>query len=166
LCRARDAKITTLALKAFPARVGADRNVFLVFTSLVWVAVLSGFGTDSFKHISKYGLDYPWIVHVHAVAFVGYLTLFTAQVAFIRSARIDIHRSLGSAGAALAAVMIVLGPATALIVDETRFMATGRTPEFLAVQLGDILAFAGLTGAGLLPSPCSTIQPGKPSRCV
>jgi hypothetical protein len=69
---------------------------------------------------------------------------------FILSARISIHRSLGTAGAALAAVMIVLGPATALVVDETRFMATGRTPEFLAVQLADIVAFAGLRGAGLL----------------
>jgi hypothetical protein len=35
-------------------------------------------------------------------------------------------------------------------VDSARFTATGRTPEFLAVQLTDILAFAGLTAAGLL----------------
>lgn len=114
------------------------------------MAVLSGFGTDTFNHLSKYGLDYPLIVHFHAVAFVGYLTLFTVQVALIRSARIDVHRKLGTAGAALAAVMIVLGPATALVVDEARFTSTGRTPEFLAVQLADIVAFTGLTGAGLL----------------
>ena len=44
-----------------------------MFTALVWVAVLSGFGTDTFNHLSKYGLDYPLIVHFHAVAFVGYL---------------------------------------------------------------------------------------------
>jgi hypothetical protein len=114
------------------------------------VGVLSGFGTDSFRHVSKYGLDYPLIVHFHAVAFVGWLTLFTVQVALIRTGRPDIHRRLGMAGAALAAAMIVLGPATALVVDAARFTSTGRTPEFLAVQLTDILAFAGLTGAGLL----------------
>jgi hypothetical protein len=121
-----------------------------LFTGLVWVGVLSGFGTDSFNHVSKYGLDYPLIVHFHAVAFVGWLTLFTVQVALIRNARADIHRRLGIAGAMLAAVMVVLGPATALVVDTARFAATGQTPEFLAVQLTDILAFAGLTGAGLL----------------
>lgn len=121
-----------------------------MFTALVWVGVLSGFGTDSFNHVSKYGLDYPLIVHFHALAFVGWLALFTVQVALIRNARADIHRRLGMAGAGLATVMVVLGPATALVVDAARFAATGRTPEFLAVQLTDILAFAGLTAAGLL----------------
>jgi hypothetical protein len=114
------------------------------------VAVLSGFGTDSFNHVSKYGLDYPLIVHFHAVAFVGWLTLFTVQVGLIRTGRADIHRRLGIAGAVLAAIMVVLGPATALVVDAGRFTASGRTPEFLAVQLTDILAFAGLTTAGLV----------------
>jgi hypothetical protein len=112
--------------------------------------VLSGFGTDSFSHLRKYGLDYPLIVHFHAVAFVGWLVLFTVQVALIRTARADIHRRLGIAGAVLAAMMVVLGPATALVVDAARFAATGRTPEFLAVQFTDILAFAGLTASGLL----------------
>jgi hypothetical protein len=100
--------------------------------------------------VSKYGLDYPLIVHFHAVAFVGWLVLFTVQVALIRTARADIHRRLGIAGAVLAAMMVALGPATALVVDAARFTATGRTPEFLAVQLTDILAFAGLTASGLL----------------
>ena len=130
--------------------MSADRNAFLFFTALVWVAVLSGFGTDTFHHLSKYGLDYPLIVHFHAVAFVGYLTLFTVQVALIRNARADIHRRLGLAGALLASIMVVLGPATALVVDAARFAAKGQTPEFLAVQLTDMLAFAGLTAAGLL----------------
>jgi hypothetical protein len=139
-----------MTVGSFPARATADRNAFLLFTALVWVAVLSGFGTDTFNHLSKYGLDYPLIVHFHAVAFVGYLALFTVQVALIRTARADIHRRLGIAGAALAAIMVVLGPATALVVDAGRFTATGRTPEFLAVQLSDIVAFAGFTAAGLL----------------
>ena len=117
---------------------------------MVWVAVLSGFGTDTFNHVSKFGLDYPLIVHFHAVAFVGWLALFTVQVALIRQGRPDIHRRLGLAGVVLAALMVVLGPATALVVDAHRFAATGQTPEFLAVQLTDILAFSGLTGAGLL----------------
>ena len=140
-------QITTITIETFPPRVGADRNAFLLFTTLVWVGVLSGFGTDSFNHVSKYGLDYPLIVHFHAVAFVGWLVLFTVQVALIRTARADIHRRLGIAGAVLAAMMVVLGPATALVVDAARFTATGVTPEFLAVQFTDILAFAGLTAS-------------------
>ena len=141
--------MAAIAIRDFPARPGADRNAFLGFTALVWVAVLSGFGTDSFSHVSKHGLDYPLIVHFHAIAFVGWLVLFTTQVALIRNGRADIHRRLGLAGAGLAAVMVVLGPATALVVDAAAYAAKGETPEFLAVQFTDIAAFAGLTAAGL-----------------
>jgi hypothetical protein len=142
-------EITTITVEDVSARGRADRNAFLLLTALVWVGVLSGFGTDSVHHVRKYGLDYPLIVHFHAVAFVGWLALFTVQVALIRSGRADIHRRLGIAGAVLAAIMVVLGPATALVVDAARFSATGRTPEFLAVQFTDILAFFGLTASGL-----------------
>jgi hypothetical protein len=146
----RGVLVAAIGLRGFPARPEADRNAFLLFVALIWVAVLSGFGTDSVDHVRKHGLDYPLIVHFHAVAFVGWLVLFTTQVALIRNGRADIHRRLGLAGAALATVMVVLGPATALTVDAHAYVTKGHTPEFLAVQFTDILAFAGLTAAGLL----------------
>ena len=142
--------MTVLTMGGFPARPRSDRTAFLCLTALVWVGVVSGFGTDSFDHVRRHGLDYPLIVHFHAVAFVGWLVLFTTQVALIRNGRPDLHRRLGVVGAGLAGVMVFLGPATALTVDAAAFVAKGETPEFLAVQFTDILAFATLTGAGLL----------------
>jgi hypothetical protein len=44
------------------------------------VGVLLGFGSDGFNHLRKDGLDYPLIVHFHAVLFVGWLVLFTVSV--------------------------------------------------------------------------------------
>jgi len=129
---------------------GDGRNAFLVFVGIVWLAIVSGFGLDSFVHISRHGLDYPLIVHVHALIFVGWLILFTAQVALIRSRQLDLHKKLGVAGAALAVVMVVLGPATALIVANAKFAAGGVTPEFLSVELINIFAFAVFTSAALL----------------
>jgi hypothetical protein len=142
--------MTATTIGAFPSRPETDRNAFLFLVALVWVGVLSGFGTDSFDHVSKHGLDYPPIVHFHAVAFVGWLALFTTQVLLIRNGRYDLHRRLGLAAIGLAAAMVVLGPATALTMDAARYVSTGKTPEFLAVQLTDILAFATLAGAGIL----------------
>jgi hypothetical protein len=142
--------MSIITAAGFPTRSHPDRDAFLLFVGVVWVGVLSGFGTDSFKHVSKFGLDYPLIVHFHAVAFVGWLVLFTVQVLLIRTARGDIHRKLGTVGAILAVIMLFLGPATALIVDARAYEMSGTTPEFLAVQFTDILAFATLTGAGLL----------------
>lgn len=116
----------------------------------MWVAILSGFGLDSASHIARQGLDYPIIVHLHAIAFVGWLVLFTVQAALIRAHRVDIHKRLGVAGAALAVVMIILGIATALSVAARNFADHGKTPEFLAVEFITIFAFSMFTGAGIL----------------
>ncbi|MEO9131688.1 MAG: hypothetical protein ABI240_10820 [Sphingomonas sp.] len=47
-------------------------------------------------------------------------------------------------------MMLVLGPVTAVIAAAVRYRALGTTPEFLAVQFTDMIAFGLLTGAGLL----------------
>jgi len=52
-------KIAAITWGHFPARAGADRTAFLSFTVLVWLGVLSGFGTDSFDHIKSSGWTTP-----------------------------------------------------------------------------------------------------------
>jgi hypothetical protein len=126
-----------------------DRLAFLAIIGAVWVGVLSGFGTDSVRHVQAHGLDYPLIVHVHAVTYVAWLCLFTAQIWLIRRGRADLHRRLGQWGAVMAALMVVLGPATAIVVDARRFALSGASPEFAIVQLTGVFGFAVLTGAGL-----------------
>jgi hypothetical protein len=142
--------VNTIVAGRLMARPATDRNAFMALTAMVWVGVLSGFGTQSFRHVLKFGLDYPLIVHFHAVAFVGFLVLFSVQVGLVRSGRLDLHRRLGVMGAVLAAVMVVLGPSTAIVVHMHEFAATRATPEFLSVQFTDILAFGTLAGAGLM----------------
>jgi hypothetical protein len=121
-----------------------DRNFFLIYVALIWVAILSGFAPQVLEHLKTHAPAYPSIVHIHAVAFVGWLMLLTVQALLIRSARSDLHRTLGVLGAALAAAMIVLGPATAIVVDRLRLALPNPDPGFVVVQMMDILAFAGL----------------------
>ena len=49
--------MTALAMGGFPARHSADRNVFLILVGLVWIGVLTGFGTSSYQHLTEFGLD-------------------------------------------------------------------------------------------------------------
>lgn len=121
-----------------------DRNFFLVCVALIWLGILSGFVPQVVKHLKTDAPAYPSIVHVHALVFVGWLTLLTTQILLIRSGRASFHRRLGIAGAILAAVMIVIGPATAVIVDRLRLALPHPDPGFLVVQMMDIVAFAGL----------------------
>jgi hypothetical protein len=122
----------------------ADRNFFLIYVALIWLGILSGFLPEVFKHIKTHAPAYPYIVHVHALVFVGWLALLTTQVLLVRSGTVDLHRKLGLAGPVWAAFMIVIGPATAVVVDRVRLALPNPDPGFLVVQMTDILAFAGL----------------------
>ena len=127
-----------------------DRNFFLVYVALIWLGILSGFSPQVIKHFKTAAPAYPSIVHLHALIFVGWLALLTTQVLLIRSGRAVLHRKLGIAGAILAAVMIVIGPATAVVVDRLRLALPHPDPGFLAVQTLDIVAFAGLVVPALI----------------
>jgi hypothetical protein len=127
-----------------------DRSFFLIYVALIWLGIFSGFVPQVVKHLKTNAPAYPPIIHVHAVAFVGWLTLLTVQVLLIRSGRLSLHRRLGIAGAILAVLMIVIGPATAVLVDRLRLALPHPDPGFLVVQVVDILAFAGLVVPALI----------------
>lgn len=127
-----------------------DRSAFLIWTLLMWGGIVTGFGGDVIHHVSTHEAAYPLIVHFHAAAFVGWMVLFTTQVSLIRMGRQDLHRQVGLAAIGLAAVMVVLGPATAVVVDAAKFAKDHKPPAFLAVQFSDIVAFGVLLTAGLL----------------
>ncbi len=121
-----------------------DRNLFLLYVALNWFGVVMGFGPAIARHISTHKPPYPLVVHLHAAAFLGWLLLLTVQIVLIRTGRPQIHRRLGIVGVALALVMVIVGPATAIIVQRHALGTPDSDPAFLSVQLGDILAFAGL----------------------
>jgi hypothetical protein len=102
------------------------------------------------RHLRSQAVPYPLIIHLHAAAFVGWLMLLTAQVLLVRAKRLDLHRRLGLLGAGLAAFMFIIGPATAVFVHRRAFGTANEDPSFLAIQLTDILAFAGLIIPALL----------------
>jgi hypothetical protein len=133
---------------AFPSDRKSDRNFFLLYVVLIWAGFFAGFVPEMIQHVREHR-PFPLIVHIHAVAFVGWLVLLTTQVLFIRRAQYDLHRRLGLFGVGLAVVMIVLGPVTAIYMQRLNFGTAESEPAFLAVQLTDILAFAGLVAAAI-----------------
>ncbi len=121
-----------------------DRNFFLLYVVFIWIGICMGFGPQIVHHIETHAPPYPLIVHVHALAFVGWLVLLTVQVLLIRVRRADIHRKLGIAGAALAGIMLILGPLTAIIIDE---LQVGTPGQPAAVPERAIRRHAGLRRA-------------------
>jgi hypothetical protein len=127
-----------------------DRNAFAGLTAFAWLGLLSGFGYDLFKHFAQGQPAYPPIVHIHALIFIGWLLLFTLQLFLIRRKHFQLHRRIGTAMIGLAIVMVLIGPATAILVDRIRIQTPGGgDPTFIFIQFSDILAFACLAGAGI-----------------
>jgi hypothetical protein len=127
-----------------------DRNFYLLYVGLAWLGILMGFVPEIVHHVSAHEKPFPLIVHFHAAVFMGWLALFSVQVLLIRTKRWDVHRKLGFAMLGIAAIMMVLGPATALIADHGEIGTPDADPGFLAVQFTDIAAFVGLLGAGVV----------------
>ena len=126
-----------------------DHNFFLIWVLLIWAGVLRGFVPEVIQHVVEHKKPFPPIIHVHGVVFVGWLALLTAQVLLVRTRRLQAHKRLGLLGAVLAAMMVVVGPMTAVVMDRLEFGTPDDNTPFLFVQMTDIAAFAMLAGAGL-----------------
>lgn len=137
--------------KSFAPTHKCDRNFFLAFAALAWIAVLFGFAPEVHGHLKGLTPYPPLIVHFHVAAFAGWLVLFTAQIWLIRSRRPDIHRKLGLVAVALVPIMVVLGVATSLVSRRLHFEAgENQMLAFMIVPLTDMVLFPSLAIPGLL----------------
>jgi hypothetical protein len=127
-----------------------DRNFYLLIVALAWLGIIVGFEIDIRLDAASGMLPYPFIINFHAFVFVAWLVLFTVQVLLVRSRRLPTHRSLGMAMVWVAGLMLLLGPWTALSIAHRDLIQSNASPGFLIILLADILAFAGLTTAGIL----------------
>jgi hypothetical protein len=134
----------------FAARRPHDRAAVLGLLGLYWLMMAMGFGPESLARLQRpEGLGYPWIVHAHAVAFVGWLVLLSVQVALVQGGRIGLHRWLGRWGGALALAMLVLGPATSLTMNGQTLGQPGVDHGFVIVTWVEIALFGGLVALAL-----------------
>lgn len=133
----------------FRYRHSFDRAFYLAMVIVVWAVITSGFG---YKNVHKFidgTFTYPWIVHVHAAFFVGWLVFFTVQVLLVRQRKVSTHRRWGIAGGVLAGMMVVLGVMTAVVTESLKFGTPDGDAKYLSVMFADMLVFGGLVAAAI-----------------
>ena len=112
------------------------------------VTVVAGFSTQLGMGRSTFAS--PARVHVHAIAFMGWVAIFVAQTWFATRGPIALHRRLG--WLALAWMILMLGAALNVIVAMAR---NGTVPFFFMPQqflIGDpltLIGFVWLTAAAV-----------------
>jgi hypothetical protein len=129
---------TTTQFKTFLGRY------FYLCMSLVLAAlVIVGFSRT--VNVSLFHADppRPLLLWIHGAAFSTWVVFFIAQSALVRVRKVSVHRLLGWFGAALAAVMVVLGCTIAVVM--TRFdsvvLHQKDVDAFLSIPFEDMMVF-------------------------
>lgn len=134
--------------RARPARSKLYVGVALLISAIVFV----GF-SPSFYGTFIEGAAHPWIIHVHAAVYVGWLVLLVVQAVLAARGRIAEHRKIGNFGIAYGALVWVLGLIVSIAMPvinvHTGVSSPADAESFLAIPLGDMVLFGGFFGAAV-----------------
>jgi hypothetical protein len=90
-----------------------ERRFYALMSGLALCVVLVGFAKTFYLKGFFGAPSLPLLLHLHGAIMTGWFLLFVVQAALVRARRVDLHRKLGVAGAALACVLIPVALATA-----------------------------------------------------
>jgi hypothetical protein len=129
---------------------GRERVFYTGMAAAFLVIVFAGFARTYYLRPYFAAAPLQPLLHLHGIIFSAWIVLLLVQTALVASKRTGTHRRLGAAGAVLAALMVVVGTATAIIRAKIVEVPPGASSPliFLTIPLGDMLVFAILVGAG------------------
>jgi hypothetical protein len=141
-----------MAINASLSRRPSDRRLFLIvavgFPLLVLVGYFRSYYFSTFFDVKPLANA---LVHAHGLVMTLWVVYFTAQIALIRSKNIKLHKRMGTAGIVLAALVIVVGLATAYDAQLVRASAPpGVNPHsFFLLPVSDMVLFIVLFAAAI-----------------
>jgi hypothetical protein len=141
----------------------AERRFFAAMAFISLVVVFAGFATSyylwpltratHFPAGQPISPSLPSVVHLHALAFSGWIVLLAVQGSLVVRGDVASHRRLGRLGAALLPIMVFSGLVTAVTGARAGWNPGGPYRDalsFMFVGVADLLVFTSLTGAGLV----------------
>ena len=82
-----------------------DRTAYIVWMSIIWAAMLAGFGLDFRRYLGETPPP-PYILHIHGAIYVFWLILVSVQIFLVQTGDIRLHMRLGWATAIVSAAMV------------------------------------------------------------
>jgi hypothetical protein len=131
-----------------PAGVRRDDKFFFVMAWIMAATIVAGFAFNLAMGRSSFNV--PWIYHVHAFVFFGWVVLYLVQNTLMFTGSIALHKRLGWLSILWLPAMVVLGSAMTIVSLRTH----GGPPffdenEFLFSNIGQLLVVAGLVFAAV-----------------
>jgi hypothetical protein len=121
----------------------ADRRLYMIMALVMTAVIVAGFSLNLAMGRSTFAV--PAIYHAHAVVFMGWLALWTAQAVTIATGRRALHIRLGKVAWFWVPLMVALGVAIMVVVARRTggpfFFAVN---EFLIGNIVGVVCFGGL----------------------
>lgn len=130
-------------------RAGADHRFFMIGAIVMALIVVAGFSLQLAMGRSTFAA--PALVHVHAVAFMGWVAYYVLQNALVASGSVALHKRLGWIGLGWMLVLVVLGTwITVAMVRRGAVPFFFEPAYFLILNPVSVLCFAGLGIAAIV----------------
>jgi hypothetical protein len=128
---------------------GRSDRFFLTMAVMMALTIVAGFSLQLAMGRSSFAS--PLHVHLHAVVFFGWVTLFVTQNVLVTRGSIALHRRLGWIGAGWAAAMVAIGIYTTVTMTRNATTPFFFLPAyFLVMNSLSILCFGALVTAAIL----------------
>lgn len=120
--------------------------------ALLALAIVAGFARTFYLRAWFDVPALPVLLYLHGVLFTAWVLLYIAQVSLVATGNVAQHRRLGRIGAAMVAVLVVVGlTATAMSAAVPKPHVGGlSSAQFSLIPLVEVLGFAGFVFAALL----------------
>ncbi|MBS1797928.1 MAG: hypothetical protein JSS81_29175 [Acidobacteria bacterium] len=141
-----------MAINMNVIRRPADRNLYIAAAVTFPLLVLIGyFKSFYFRPFFEAFPLANGLVYMHGAIMTLWVLFFTLQIALVRTKNLKLHISLGTAGIALAIVLVVIGAWTAYDAHVVRQVAPpGMSPyTFLIVPIMDLVLFIVFFGGAI-----------------
>jgi len=134
------------------SRRWVEKYFYLGMSLLIATVVVYGFSYTVENRLTHASPPRPILLWVHAILFSSWVAFYITQSALVRIRKVQLHRTLGWAGAALGASMVVIGPWVAVVMArfDTLQLHRPNRDAFLIVPLGDMAAFTIFFGLAIL----------------
>jgi len=92
-----------------------EKCFYLCMSLLIAAVVVYGFSHTVENKLIDANPRRPILLWVHAILFSSWVALYITQSVLVRIRKVELHRTLGWAGAALGTSMVVVGPWVAVV---------------------------------------------------
>ncbi len=132
----------------------AEQHFYFFMSLLIATAVIYGFSHTVERNLVRANPSRPVLLWVHAILFSSWVAFYILQSALVRIRNVKLHRTLGWAGAALGATMVVIGLWVAVVMAHFETFQLGHNLDksyaFLTIPLVDMTTFAACLGLAVV----------------